>query len=237
MDLSCEERPSDSLFVERIWRSEAVDGGEFISIAHTRWEMVVTRYMGKMSFTIRGPETRATPAFCPPGVEFIGIQFKAGSFMPKWPPKILMNRSDLNLPEASKRRFWLNSTTWQFPDFENADTFVDWLVRDGLLVHDSMAAQALQGIPTYSSQRTVQRRLLQATGLSYNAARQIARARYATLLLKGGVSILDTSHMAGYADQPHLTRSLKHFVGQTPAQIICETRAEKLSFLFNTSPI
>jgi hypothetical protein len=26
--------------------------------------------------------------------------------------------------------------------------------------------------------------------------------------------------MADYADQPHLTRSLKRFAGQTPAQIV-----------------
>jgi AraC-like DNA-binding protein len=50
--------------------------------------------------------------------------------------------------------------------------------------------------------------------------------------LKQGVSILDTVYEAGYFDQAHLTRSLKHLIGQTPAQII---RAEQqLSFLYNT---
>ena len=35
-----------------------------------------------------------------------------------------------------------------------------------------------------------------------------------------GVSILDTAYEAGYFDQPHLTRSLKQFIGRTPAQIL-----------------
>ncbi len=46
------------------------------------------------------------------------------------------------------------------------------------------------------------------------------RARHARTLLQQGISILDTVEQAGYADQPHLTRSLKRFMGQTPAQIL-----------------
>ncbi len=49
---------------------------------------------------------------------------------------------------------------------------------------------------------------------------KLDRARQAADLLAQGVSILDTVDQAGYADQPHLTRSLKHFIGQTPAQIL-----------------
>jgi methylphosphotriester-DNA--protein-cysteine methyltransferase len=46
------------------------------------------------------------------------------------------------------------------------------------------------------------------------------RAQRAAALLEQGVSILDTVHEVGYFDQPHLTKSLKCFVGKTPAQII-----------------
>jgi methylphosphotriester-DNA--protein-cysteine methyltransferase len=46
------------------------------------------------------------------------------------------------------------------------------------------------------------------------------RAQHAQALLQQGVSILDTVDEAGYFDQPHLTRSLKQFIGYTPAQII-----------------
>ncbi|BBL58904.1 hypothetical protein MKFW12EY_25170 [Methylomonas koyamae] len=61
---------------------------------------------------------------------------------------------------------------------------------------------------------------------------QIARARHATNLLKRGVPILQVAYDAGYYDQAHLTRSLKYFIGQTPAEI---TRGEEqLSFLYNT---
>jgi AraC-like DNA-binding protein len=48
--------------------------------------------------------------------------------------------------------------------------------------------------------------------------------------LRQGVSILDTVEQAGYADQPHLTRSLKRLIGQTPAQLASDSSAMPLSF-------
>jgi len=199
--------------------------------------MVVTKYQERITLTVRGPETRATHAFCPPDAEFFGIQFKAGTFMPSLPPRMVMDRCDLNLPEAVNQRFWLCSSAWQFPDFENADTFVSRLARDEVLIHDPVVSSVLEGKPVEPSLRTVQRRVMQATGLSPNRVRQIVRARYATVLLKNGISILDVVFLAGYADQPHLTRSLRQMIGQTPAQIMGENRTERLSFLFNTMPI
>ncbi len=236
MDLICDERPSDSPFVERVWCSQSGEGGSFISMAQSHWEMVVTKHRGGMTLTVRGPETRATPAFSPLDTEFFGIRFKPGAFMPHMPATMLMDRRDVNLPEATRQSFWLNGSVWQFPNYENADTFVARLVRDDLLVHDPLVNTVLQGQPVEMSSRTVQRRLLQATGLTQGSVYQIQRARYATALLKQGVSILDTVEQAGYADQPHLTRSLKRLIGQTPAQIISKSRTEKLSFLFKQEP-
>jgi helix-turn-helix protein len=237
MDLTCDERPSDSPFVERVWRSRSEYAGPFISTANTHYEMVVTRYKGKITLTVRGPETRATPAYCPAEAEFIGIQFKAGTLMPTFPAKMVMDRQDANLPEASSQSFWLNGSAWQYPDYENADTFVEGLVRDGLLLGDPVVGAVLRGQALELSLRSVQRRFLRATGLTYGAVSQIERARYATTLLKHGISILDIVNQVGYADQPHLTRSLSRFIGQTPAQIICKSRLQPLSFLFKAVPI
>ncbi len=208
MDLTCVERPSDSPYVERIWRSQSEHAEPFVSVADSHYAIVVTKYQEKTLVTVRGPETKATQATGHAGAEFLGIQFKAGVFMPYLPPKRIMDRHDLNLPEAGSKTFWLNSAARQFPDFENADTFVDWLVRDDLLVYDPVVAAVLRGQPAGSSLRTVQRRFLQATGLTHDTLYQIERARFATTLLKQGVPILDSVDQAGYFDQPHLTRSL-----------------------------
>jgi methylphosphotriester-DNA--protein-cysteine methyltransferase len=76
----------------------------------------------------------------------------------------------------------------------------------------------------------------QATGVTHSMVRQIERARYAALLLRGGVSIPAAAHEAGYFDQPHLTRSMKQLIGQTPAELLDEDRPDQLSFLYKTQP-
>ena len=69
------------------------------------------------------------------------------------------------------------------------------------------------------SSRTVRRRFIQSTGLTPKLIEQIERAQHAATLLGQGVPILDAVYETGYADQPHMTRSLRRFIGQTPAKI------------------
>lgn len=125
---------------------------------------------------------------------------------------------------------------WQYPTYENAETFVDWLVQAGLLVRDPLVEEALQGYRTDLTPRSVQYHFLQALGIPQSMVRQIERARYATCLLQQGVSIPDTIWQAGYYDQPHLTRSLKYFIGETPTDLLQHRRPEQLSFLYKTPP-
>ncbi|MGH2496874.1 MAG: helix-turn-helix domain-containing protein [Ktedonobacteraceae bacterium] len=225
-----EDRPSDSPFVERVWRCHSEGADPFLSIAASRCELVVSRFEGKITVTVRGPETRATSmGDCPGGGEWLGIILKPGAFLPMLPSKGLVD-GDVNLPVVSRDSFWLADFTWQLPGYDNADTFVDWLA------HDPVVEAALQGPLKGYDPRTVQRHFLRATGLTHNATRQIERARYATYLLQQGVSILDTVEQAGYFDQPHLTRSLKHYTGQTPVQILQKSRPEQMSFLYKTMP-
>ncbi len=232
-----EDRPSDSPFVERVWRCHSVGAAPFLSIAASRCELVVTKLQGKVTMTVRGPETRATPmGDCPGDGEWVGILLKLGTFLPLLPTTTLVD-GEVNLPAVSRNSFWLFGSTWQLPDYDNADTFVDWLVQKDLLARDPVIDAALQGCLRDRDLRTIQRRFLRATGLTQSAIRQIERARHATHLLQQGVSILDTVEQAGYFDQPHLTRSLKNLIGQTPAQILQKSRPEQMPFLYKTTPL
>jgi AraC-like DNA-binding protein len=181
--------------------------------------MVVTRHRGKTTLTVRGPETRATPAHSPEDAEFFGIQFKLGTFLSELPAGELVDGA-LTLPEATRRSVWFNGSAWQIPDYDDADAFVERLERTGMLVRDPVVSVALAGQVKGLSSRSVQRRFLRATGLTQRTVYQIERARLAKALLERGLSIADVIYQTGYADQPHLTRSLGRLVGQTPAQIV-----------------
>jgi AraC-like DNA-binding protein len=188
--------------------------------------MVITTFNGKTMITARGPETKASEADFPADAEFFGITFKLGSFMPHLPLRSLLDRQHATLPEASSNSFWLHGSAWELPTFENADVFVDRLVRQGILVRDPVVEAAIQGHTPDMSIRSLQYRFLRATGLTYKTIQRIERARFAVSLFEQGTPISDTAFELGYFDQAHLTNSLKRFVGRTPAQIAQKSKVE-----------
>jgi hypothetical protein len=212
-------RPANSSLVEIVWHTHSERPGTFTSVAASNWEMVITTFGGKTMITARGPETKASQADFPADAEFFGITFKLGTFMPHLPIKTLLDKQDATLPEASSNSFWLCGSAWELPTFENADVFVDRLIRQGILVRDPVVEAAIQGHTPNMPIRSLQYRFLQATGLTHKTIQQIERARTAVSLLERGTAISDTAFELGYFDQSHLSNSLKRFMGKTPAQI------------------
>ena len=54
--------------------------------------------------------------------------------MPQLPVHRLVNNLGVNLPQISKRTFLLEGRKWELPSWENAETFVERLVKRGELV-------------------------------------------------------------------------------------------------------
>jgi len=230
MVFDLDTRPSDSPFVQTIYQSRSSGGGSFTSIATTQWEMVITKQKGKIILSLRGPETKATPAPIPEDAEFLGIIFKHGTFMPRLPGNKLVNE-EIHLPGTAKNSFQLFGDTWEFPNFENVEQFVNRLFRRDFLTHDQVVDDVLRGKTQDLSLRSVQRRFVHATGLTYKSIQKIERARQAVSLLRSGVPIAETTYQTGYFDQPHLTRSLKLLLGQTPAQIVKSSNSNDVVFI------
>jgi hypothetical protein len=177
------------------------------------------KHNGGIHPLIVGPWTTAGLASWGSDAEILWIKFKLGTFMPHLPVK---DYRDLEtaLPGATSRSFWLNGAAWQIPDYENADTFVERLVREDVLARDAVVSAVLQGRPPEVSPRTVRHRFLRATGVTHSHIYQVERARRAEALLLQGIPIVDAVYDAGYFDQPHLTRALKHWIGHTPGQLV-----------------
>lgn len=215
-----------SPLVERVWQTRSVPEESFIAVAVSHWEMVVTRQDGRAQLTMLGPGTRATTAEIPEDAEFFGIQFSHGAFMPMLPPGRLVD-SAITFDPSTRSSVWLDGYRVELPDRDDVDAFVASLVRRDLLVRDPVVAAAVEGSVAAAvegsvdalSARSVERRVARATGLTRGGIRQIRRAERAVAMLSEGVSPIDVTFAAGYSDQPHLTRSLKRFAGQTPAQI------------------
>jgi hypothetical protein len=169
---------------------------------------------------------------CPPDGEWLAIRFRPGTFLPQLPTALLINHNDLNCP-TSGDRFWFAGRTWEIPSFGNAEAFVGHLARLGIIARDGAVSAVVSGDPQPLTVRSVQRHFLRTTGMTHGQFRQIERARQAVDLLRNGSSILDVVDTAGYFDQAHLTRSLKHLIGLTPGKL--SRGDDQLSFSYKTT--
>ncbi|GCE21492.1 helix-turn-helix domain-containing protein [Dictyobacter kobayashii] len=218
MHLLFEARESDSPYIEAVWRGLAGNDYAPVCPASGRWHLLFLKQNGKVNVSVEGPLTKATPVTQAEGTSWFGVTFRLGTFLSVVPVRNLLDeRATLSL--AATTSFELAGSSFQFPNYDNVETFVERLVREDLLVSDEIVKAVLAGYLPEMSLRTVRRRFLFATGLTYKAISQIERAKQAVDLLERGISLLDAAYQAGYADQSHMTRSLKHFIGYTPAHI------------------
>jgi AraC-like DNA-binding protein len=224
MSFAIEVRRSDSPYVETITHGYTLGDGRVIRPAESHWHMVLSQHHGTTQLLVVGPHTTSGIVTFTADAELLWIKFRLGTFMPHLPIREMLDIEQA-LPEASRQSFWLHGSAWQFPTFENADTFVARLARDGALARDPLVDAALQGHAHDLAPRTVRHRFLRATGQTQGQIEQFERAQRAAALLQRGTSILDAVDEAGYFDQPHLTRSLRRWIGHTPAQLLRTERA------------
>jgi hypothetical protein len=201
-----------------IWYGNAAHDALPLCAADINWYLRFLRRKGKTTLIAHGPTTRATLVDYQQGDEFLGIRFKPGTYMPLLPARSLVDEITV-LVEAVGKTFQLWGSVWEVPTYDNADVFVSRLVKAGVLSHDVVIAAALKCEEQQRTRRSIQQRFIHATGLSHQVIQQIERARYAATLLAQGTPIMDVVFQAGYYDHPHLTRSLKRFLDQTPVQI------------------
>jgi AraC-like DNA-binding protein len=204
-------------YVHRVWRTKSVPQDAFISVALPHWQVVFVRAgNGRRQVFLRGPESLATESPIPQDCEFLGVEFNLGVHMSQAP--LAADRA-FELQLDAQGFFMLAGHRREWPEFDTVDSFVGALARDGALMRDHLVEDLLKRRPTDLTERTLQRRFLRATGLTYGTVRQIHRVEHAVELLSQGVPILDTVEQLGFSDQAHLTRAMRRFRGRTPASI------------------
>jgi len=233
MLLEFEDRPSDSPYVERVWRSRSRSGGPFLSMAEGNIELVVTRLPGLVAVTLRGPVSRGGFVECPPNGDWLAIRFRLGTYLPGIATPALMDHQNLQLPVLGNGRFWLSDQAWELPRYDNAEELVARLAHTGIIARSCATDAVTEGDVGWMSRRSVQRHFRRVTGMTLSTYQQIGRARRAALLLTSGSSVLDATFETGYFDQAHLTRSVKQLIGMTPARLARER--PQLSFSYKTT--
>ncbi|UYM07279.1 helix-turn-helix domain-containing protein [Solicola gregarius] len=232
--LEVEHRPSESPYIERVWRSRSHgDVAQMLSVATPRVGLVFWRQQGEVGVAVTGPESMASPAPLPAEATFFGVEFPVGTYLPHLPSGRQLLDRQITIPDVSDRSFYLAGSHWQHPGFDTAEAFVRRLAREEIVRRDRLVADVARGATPDVSGRTVQRRFLAATGVTRGSARQMDRARHAAILLRDGVPSAEVLTTLGFYDNPHLHRSLRRFIGRTAAELQTGER-EPLSLLYMT---
>lgn len=210
-------RQADSPFVQAITSWVIGDEERSMAAPDGCWDLVVLKQDGKTNMLLTGQTTQAVSLPFTPGDEIMTISFKASVCLSSIPAMALLDRGIL-LP-INHHTFQLGSDVFEIPTFDNAEGFLQSLVKKGQIGQDEVVEEAIMDrLPAYSL-RSIQRRFLQATGMTQNYFRQIQRARQAAALLQSGIPGTEVAFETGYADQPHMSRSLKRILGRTPTEI------------------
>lgn len=210
------DRASESPLVRAIWASESTADGVHVAIPDESWDLIVSETTDGIVAWFGGHALEATAVPFRAGTRSLGIAFRAhtrlvGRSAPLRPGEYL------RLPVA-RGSLELAGRSFDLPTFETVEAFVDALVRAGVLETDELVLRALTG-RVFASERTVQRHFRETTGITPYAFTQVRRAHRAAELLRAGERPADVAAATGYTDQPHLTRSLRRILGETPGAV------------------
>ena len=213
-------RPSDSPLIQRVSERRYLGGEGDVTRPDGARDIVVMRQNGQVLVMLTGNITRPIPLDFPAGAEVMNIMLAPDVFFTDTAlaaPKMI-NESLLFSP-AGSNKIWLGSEAIEIPTYDTAEAFIEKLMSRRILETDPLVARLVAGNPMAASERTNQRRFLQATGLTYKYFTQIERAWKAAALLQMGRPGPEVAFALGYTDQSHLIKSLKQIIGQTPSEI------------------
>ncbi len=207
-------KSSNLPFVECLWRIRVGEVAEWIDSARETWGLAFTRRMdGTMAAELAGPTYRHKTFGGDVGDEYWGAEFYPHVTM-RGVDKPALTGKFVHLPVA-EGQFLIGNEWYQFPALVDLEIFLAGLEQRGII---SNAAHFV--IPRATvSRRSNQRWYRQAVGLSRRQSEQIRRAEHAAALLASGKRPAEVAFEAGYADQAHMTRSLKKLLGKTPARL------------------
>ena len=116
-------------------------------------------------------------------------------------------------------RFDLDGTDLPLPTFEGAEALVDEMIGAGLLKSDDLVARAFSDNPRAASQRSVQQHFKRTTGITQKDFQMIRRAQEAVRRIKRGEAPAAVAVDLGFADQPHMIKSIKTIMGHLPSDL------------------
>jgi AraC-like DNA-binding protein len=214
-----EEHRPDSPVLACVWQARATKDERYLVPAAECWDVWFAREPGgELLAGLSGPTVGHRWIRSTVGEHSWGVQLQAHVVLPGVSKQLLLGGEQQLVVEAG--HVMLAQHAVPFPEFEDLESFADRLLELDVLRCDDDVRRMLTGDDVGYSERHRQRRVRATTGLTRKQIDQLSRAREAFALLLQGVPPIECAARCGFADQAHLTRSLRAFHGQTPARVL-----------------
>jgi len=213
------DSPSAARFIAHVDRVHYAAATQDLMRPDGTWDLVFRQSRdGRLMVLQTGQTDRVVPLDNEAGDSWFSIAFRPEVYMPGRPGATMLNRGHVH-ELAGGQGFLIGGERLELPCFENADEFVMQLARRGLIEVDRLVHRATAGDWQRVDDRSLQRHSAHVTGLSPKKLQQILRADAAGALLLKGQRPADVAAELRYADQAHLTHSLRRILGLTPGQL------------------
>jgi Helix-turn-helix domain len=211
------ERASELDFIVSVWAGSASEITPRTVLADPCISIILVKSSDSAEVIIRGPETKPRGDIFLPGYTWTGIRLRPGVQLKNFPAQQFAN-SFRTLPADGNGRFRFEGTLLQFPDFDNAEQLIKQMRRLGYISSKGLGGQEFpkQGMSPKSYSRFIKRN----TGLSPYKLHQLQRMAEALRLLQQGMPAATVASELGFADQAHLHRATKQFLGHTPKELL-----------------
>lgn len=211
------ERSSELAAIDSVWTGIASEVTTRTVLADPCSSIILVKGGDSSRVILRGPETKPRGDILLPGYTWIGIRLKPGTQLKGFPVQQFTDKFRM-LPADNSGHFEFEGTQLQFPDFEKVEQLIEHMHNLGYIsgkVFDEQTPHK-QGASTKSYSRHIKR----STGLSPYKLHQLQRMAEALRLLRHGVPAAKVASELGFADQAHLTRATKQFLGHSPKELM-----------------
>jgi hypothetical protein len=216
-ELIWKHRDSELDLIASVWSCTASETTPRTVLADPCISIIFVKGKDGAKIVLRGPETGPREELYMPGDAWIGIRLRPGVQLKSFSTEQYLNGSRV-LQADSKGRFQFEGTLLQFPDFNNAEQLIEQMRGLGYISGEVLDGHEFpkQGMSSKTHSRFVKR----STGLSPYKLHQMQRMAEALHLLQQGVPAATVASELGFADQAHLHRAVKKFLGHTPKELL-----------------
>lgn len=211
-------RGSSHPWIDTVWQTVCLSDGLYSATPDGSWDLIRSIAPDGKSFVfLSGQATEPVEVPYQEGESSVVISFAAHVYLaadkePRIGPEIRI------LP-VHDESFVLDGAVFPLPTFENVEPLVDTMIAAGLLLSNDLVARAFSETPKAASARSVQQHFKQTTGITQKSFQMIRRAQEAVRRLKAGEAPAGVAVDLGYADQPHMIKSIKKIMGALPSNL------------------